>query len=69
MANCGGNWSNGSTAGVFNVNLNNPRSNVNWNIGFRSTLKPEFAILRNSEQCVENKGVCFHSGRRKIYLA
>ena len=31
----GGNWNNGSNAGVFNVNLNNPRSNSNSNIGFR----------------------------------
>ena len=35
---CGGRWNNGTNAGVFNVNLNNPRSNVNWNIGFRSAL-------------------------------
>jgi hypothetical protein len=38
VAYSGGNWNNGATAGVFNVNLNNPRSNVNWNIGFRSAL-------------------------------
>ena len=35
---CGGNWYNGANAGVFNLNLNNPRSNANWNIGFRSAL-------------------------------
>lgn len=35
---CGGNWNNGSNAGVFNVNLNNPRSNANSHIGFRSAL-------------------------------
>ncbi|MBD9191025.1 MAG: hypothetical protein EGP96_00505 [Roseburia inulinivorans] len=35
---CGGNWNNGANAGVFNLNLNNPRSNANWNIGFRSAL-------------------------------
>ena len=34
----GGNWNNGSNAGVFNLNLNNPRSNSNTNIGFRSAL-------------------------------
>lgn len=34
----GGNWNNGSSAGVFNVNLNNPRSNSNGNIGGRSAL-------------------------------
>lgn len=31
----GGNWNNGSRAGVFALNLNNARSNVNTNIGFR----------------------------------
>jgi len=36
--NCGGNWNNGANAGVFNVNGNNPRSNANGNIGFRSAL-------------------------------
>ncbi len=35
---CGGNWNNGANTGVFNVNLNNARSNVNSNIGFRSAL-------------------------------
>nr|DAM48282.1 MAG TPA: TREPONEMA DENTICOLA VARIABLE PROTEIN 1 FUNCTION, PERIODONTAL DISEASE [Caudoviricetes sp.] len=35
---CGGNWGNGASAGVFNLNLNNPRSFVNWNVGFRSAL-------------------------------
>lgn len=34
----GGNWNNGANAGVFNVNFNNPRSNVNWNIGGRPAL-------------------------------
>ena len=38
MPNCGGNWNNGANAGVFYVNLNNPRSNVNANLGFRSAL-------------------------------
>ncbi len=31
----GGNWNNGLNAGVFALNLNNLRSNVNSNIGFR----------------------------------
>ena len=33
---CGGGWSNSSNAGVFYVNLNNPRSCSNTYIGFRS---------------------------------
>ncbi|OUN14834.1 hypothetical protein B5G38_13225 [Gemmiger sp. An87] len=35
----GGNWNNGSNAGVFNANLNNPRSNSNSNIGGRSAFR------------------------------
>jgi hypothetical protein len=31
----GGNWNNGSRAGVFALNLNNAQSNANTNIGFR----------------------------------
>lgn len=31
----GGNWNNGSNAGLFALNLNNPRSNANTNVGFR----------------------------------
>jgi retron-type reverse transcriptase len=31
----GGNWNNGSNAGLGALNLNNPRSNANSNIGFR----------------------------------
>lgn len=34
----GGNWNNGSTAGLGALNLNNPRSNANSNIGFRPAL-------------------------------
>ena len=32
----GGNWGSSSTAGVFSANLNNPRSNSNNLVGFRS---------------------------------
>jgi formylglycine-generating enzyme required for sulfatase activity len=31
----GGNWNNGTNAGVFTLNLNNAPSNTNTNIGFR----------------------------------
>jgi len=34
----GGNWNNGADAGVFALNLNNARSNVNTNIGARPAL-------------------------------
>ena len=33
---CGGCWSYGSGAGVFGVNLTNPRSLSGGNVGFRS---------------------------------
>lgn len=34
----GGNWNNGTNAGVFYLNGNNSRTNSNTNIGFRSAL-------------------------------
>jgi len=34
----GGNWDNGTNAGLFALNLNNTRSHVNNNVGFRSAL-------------------------------
>ena len=37
----GGNWNNGTNAGVFYLNGNNSRSNSNTNIGFRSAFIPE----------------------------
>lgn len=33
---CGGSWASASSAGVFSVDLNNPRSNSGASIGFRS---------------------------------
>ncbi len=32
----GGYWGDGARAGVFALSLDNPRSNANWNLGFRS---------------------------------
>jgi len=44
----GGNWNNGTEAGVFAFNVNNAPSNWNTNIGFRSCssdiLWPESSI-------------------------
>ena len=31
----GGDWNNGANAGLGALNLNNPASNANWNIGAR----------------------------------
>lgn len=36
----GGNWNNGSNAGVWALNLNNARGNSNNNIGFRADSSP-----------------------------
>lgn len=36
----GGNWNNGSNAGVWALNLNNDRGNSNDNIGFRADSWP-----------------------------
>ena len=33
---CGGGWNNGANAGVFYLDLTNPRSYAGWGIGFRS---------------------------------
>lgn len=43
-------------AGVFNVNLNNPRSNSNTNIGFRSAL-PSYARIGNSKDYRQCEGI------------
>lgn len=53
---CGGNWNNTSNAGVFYVNLNNPRSNSNTNIGFRSAL-PSYARIGNSKDYRQCEGI------------
>jgi hypothetical protein len=37
----GGNWSNGSNAGVWARNLNNTRTNANNNVGFRADSMPK----------------------------
>ncbi|HIF9400268.1 TPA: reverse transcriptase domain-containing protein [Photobacterium damselae] len=52
----GGNWNNGSNAGLAALNLNNPRSNANSNIGFR----PALDEARNSRL----KGCCQSSNEK-----
>lgn len=46
----GGNWYNGANAGVFYLNGNNSRTNVNTNIGFRSALALFVYCLRAKAQ-------------------
>lgn len=64
---CGGNWNNAANAGVFNVNLNNPRSNSNDNIGFRSTLPSVSQICLQIKGLLSStrgdKGARFRSGK------
>jgi hypothetical protein len=62
---CGGNWNNTSNAGVFNVNLNNPRTNANGNIGFHSALLSyaRTGQFKDCRQCERFKGVYFRSDR------
>lgn len=46
----GGNWNNGTNAGVFYLNGNNSRTNSNTNIGFRSALALFVYCLRAKAQ-------------------
>jgi hypothetical protein len=64
---CGGNWYNGAHAGVFNVNLNNFRSNANGNIGFRSALpsKSDAAHLMGMQSVPRCKGSYFRCSCKK----
>lgn len=41
----GGNWNNTSNAGVWNLNLNNNRTNSNNNVGFRSADCDSWPVL------------------------
>lgn len=56
---------------MFYLNLNNPRSNANGNIGFRSAL-PSLSEVQHSRVLFQyggDKGACFRSGpegRRKM---
>ena len=64
----GGNWWNTSGAGVFALNLNNPRGNSNWNVGFRAALpsQPDIQSLWALFQCRGDKGTCPRPGMAKI---
>jgi retron-type reverse transcriptase len=58
----GGNWNNGGDAGVFYLNGNNPRSNANTNVGFRSAFLQVCQKTRAywaRAQRRRMKGVCF----------
>ena len=60
----GGNWNNGLNAGVSAVNLNNPRSNSNTNIGAR----PDSESPRTRQLDGGTKGVAFrHFGAKSVF--
>lgn len=66
MSNCGGNFGNNGNAGVFNVNVNNTRGNLNFNIGFRSALPSKNRRRRSTDRAQRgDKGACSRAARRK----
>lgn len=65
----GGNWNNGTNAGVFYLNGNNSRTNSNTNIGFRSALAL-FVLLpagHGSAGTARQKGHISRLTKPKIY--
>ena len=62
----GGNWNNGSNAGVFYLNGNNSRSNANTNIGFRAALALFVYFLRpRPSRNTKAKGMHFPADKAK----
>lgn len=59
----GGNWNDSTRAGVFALNLWNPRTNSNSNVGFRAALplRPDAQGLWAMCQCEGDKGACFRA--------
>ena len=55
----GGNWNNGTNAGLFNANLNNDSSNANNDIGARCVWALGDGDL--SGECVKDAEACFVS--------
>ena len=62
---CGGGWFSASSAGVFFVNLNNPRRSASGYVGFRSALLSyaRTGQFKDCRQCERFKGVYFRSDR------
>ena len=56
----GGNWNNGSNAGVWTLNLNNVRGNSNNNVGFRADSLPGWphAALAARQRGSDRRGWC-----------
>ena len=70
MAYYGGNYGNGSTAGLFYLNVNNAASNANTNIGGRlaNDYRQKASSLRVRVQCV-SFGASVQTMQSKIYRA
>lgn len=47
----GGNWNNGTNAGLAALNLNNARSNTNTNIGFRARFRVSMCKKLHGQGC------------------
>ncbi len=64
----GGNWNNGTQAGVFALNLNNRRSLSNVSVGFRAALplQSDTYALRGICQYQGDKGARFRAAGQKI---
>ena len=63
----GGNWNNGSNAGLAALNLNNARSNANSNIGFRPALSDARSSAVTTADPVRcKKDVCALAGSQNI---
>ncbi|MNO71948.1 hypothetical protein D3C76_628780 [compost metagenome] len=67
---CGGNWGNGSNAGLFHLNVDNSASNANVNVGGRlaNDYRQKAPGLRVSVQCV-SFGASIQTMLSKIYRA
>lgn len=61
----GGNWNNGSLAGVWTLNLNNVRGNSNNNVGFRADSLP---CLPNAANAVRQRGSNYRGWCRNVLL-
>lgn len=61
----GGNWNNGSNAGVWALNLNNVRGNSNNNVGFRADPLP---ATPHAATAVRQRGSCRRGWCRNVLL-
>ena len=66
----GGNWNNGSNAGVWTLNLNNVRGNSNNNVGFRADSLPRPCAAHAAwQRGIDRRGLCRNPSRRVPLVA